>query len=194
MKQLAFTVTGMSQLLISNPQAVDPFNKFSKAMKQITGKKKKTEEDLLQLRELEVMSKLYFNDEQGVYIPSTWVLNAIQDVSFSQAKIAKKRMRGGVFIEGMTLKLNYEGMNTVKEAMDIVKNERFIHTQPVKQGQVKIMKSYPAFSKWSFDCEFTFDPEIVDESTLKDLINYACKYGGFGDFRPNYGRAKVEFK
>jgi len=195
MEFLKFKIIGYkgSQLLLNNPQQVDPFNKYAKLSKEITGKRKKTDEDMLNLREIEMRSKIYWSDDVGVFVPGSWITAAVAGLSFSKAKIPKKEIRGAVFAERQKLKLNYRGMNGVKEPLDIVKNPEFCKVMNLKQGQVRICKAVPQFHDWSFECELSFDNEIIDKSTLKNLIELAAKYGGFGDFRPTFGRAEVEF-
>ena len=62
----------------------------------------------------------------------------------------------------------------------------------LKQGQVRVVKAVPIFHKWSFSTRVEFDDKLVDESSLVDIIKHASLYGGFGDFRPTFGRAQAE--
>lgn len=62
----------------------------------------------------------------------------------------------------------------------------------LKQGQVRIVKSVPIFHEWSFSCNLEYDDEIIDADSMSTVINRVAKYGGFGDFRPTFGRATVE--
>ncbi|AUR99493.1 hypothetical protein NVP1266O_44 [Vibrio phage 1.266.O._10N.286.52.F9] len=193
MEMIRVKFTGINPLLINNPQQVDPFNKFAKASKLITGKRKKTDEDLLALRDIEIESKVYFDDHLKIWVPSTWIMALISGVSFKKAKIAKKDIRSAVFMTENKLKLSYAGDNKVKTITDIVKNEDFHVTLNLKQGQVRVCKAAPIFNDWSFETCIEFDDTIINESELKDLLVYGAKYGGLGDFRPTYGRANVEF-
>ena len=42
MKSISFKVNGVKALMMHNPQTVNPFNEFTKAIKPLTAKKKKT--------------------------------------------------------------------------------------------------------------------------------------------------------
>jgi hypothetical protein len=190
---LKVTYNGIDSILQNNPQMSDPLNKYSKEMKQITGKRKKTDDDIAAMRDLEVRAKIYFDDTAGIYVPSSWVQASIAGVSWSRAKIKKGDIRACVFVTEQKLKLNYHGMDNVKKPIDIVGNEQFHLVQSLKQGQVRVVKATPIFNNWSFSCEIEFDDSIINESELKQLIEYGAKFGGFGDFRPTYGRASVEF-
>jgi hypothetical protein len=192
-QQLTIKYTGIDQLLQNNPQTVDPFNKFSKEKKLITDKKKKTDDDLIALRKIDIRSKIFFDDKIGIYIPASWVLASIQGVSWAKAKIKKDNIRASVFATEQKIKLTYQGMDKVKTALDIVGNEQFHHIAILPQGQVRVTKATPIFSDWGFTATLDFDNTIINAQELKGLIEYGAAFGGFGDFRPTFGRATVEF-
>ena len=184
----------MNPLLQNNPQTVDRFNKYAKRMAQINAKKtRRTDDDYYELQDIEVRSKLYFDDEIGVYVPATWITSAIATNSFRVAKISKADTRGSVFPTADKLELSYEDKSKVKAPEDVVGNPFFRHKMILKQGQVRISKAMPIFHKWSFKIGLEFDPSMIDPDSLERVLQHACKYGGFGDFRPTFGRATVEF-
>ena len=192
-QQARIIVTGISPLLQNNPQTVDPFNHYAKAKKAITNKRSaKTDDDLLELGNLETESKLYFDDEIGVYVPATWITEAIICTGFSVAKIGRAKMRGGLFATESKIKLKYRGMNKVKTITDVVMNPEFRHRMLLKQGQVRVPKDAPIFHGWSFETAVEFDDTVVDMGSLRRIVERSAKYGGFGDFRPTFGRANAE--
>lgn len=187
--------SGINPLLQNNPQTVDRFNPYAKAMKRINDKKtRRTDDDYMELKNIEVRSKIYFDDEIGIYVPATWVSAAIASTSFKRAKISKADVRGGVFTTDDKLKLTYRSMGKVKTPEDIVRNEEFRLDMTLKQGQVRIVKSVPIFHDWKFSCALEYDDEIIDAGSMDTIINYVARYGGFGDFRPTFGRATVEIE
>lgn len=183
---------GTSPLLMNNPQTVDPFNKFSKLKKPLTSKKQKTEEDLIELGNLDVESKLYFDELLGVYVPATWLTEAIITTAFAVAKIGRNKMRGGLFATEPKIPLTYADMKDVKRPSDVVYSQKFRHRMILPQQNVRIAKDAPIFHDWSFTTVIEFDDKIVDFPTLKRIVEHAAKYGGFGDFRPTFGRAVAE--
>jgi hypothetical protein len=192
MESLNFEIIGVEPLLMNNPQAADPFNGYSKVMKEITGKKKKTEDDLLELRKYEAQSKVYLDKEIGIYVPSTWVMASLAGASYNKAKISKAMVRSSVFPTESKLKLNYDGQELVKGVEDISGNPKFVTILLLKQGQNKLPKAAPIFHNWSFQCELEFDSTIINRRDLVGILQYASNYGGFGDFRPTYGRAQFK--
>lgn len=191
-RTIGYTINGIAPLLLNNPQTVDRFNKYSKRMSVINAKKtRRTDEDYMELREIEIRSKIFF-DEEGIYVPATWMNASLEKISNAVAKISKATMRGAVFSNDTKLRLIYENQNKVKTPEDIVRNDEFHHLMNIKQGQVRIMKAYPKFEGWSFSGSIDYDDTIVDRSALQRLLEHASKYGGYGDFRPTFGRATAE--
>ena len=186
-------IVGTTPLLQSNPQTVDRFNPFTKAIAAINAKKtRRTDEDYRQLADLEVRSKVHWSDETGIFVPSSWVMAAICKHSFTLAKISKDKVRGSVFATESKLPLEYEHMDKVKTLDDVVGNPVFRHPMNLKQGQVRVLKYLPIFHKWSFEVELEFEDTQIDPSEMERIIKYAAMYGGFGDFRPTFGRATAE--
>jgi len=188
---MRITVTGINPLLVNNPQTVDTTNEYTKKISKITKKRAKTEEDIANLRDLEIRAKIYWEDD-AITIPTTWLTSAIHARSFKLEKISKADSRSAVFAVSPNAKLRYAKMNSVKKPEDIVKNHYFRHAMTLKQGQVRICKAMPIFHDWSFETELEFDDTIYDFDVLKNIITNAASYGGFGDFRPTFGRAKAE--
>jgi hypothetical protein len=185
-------ITGISPLLQNNPQVVDSFNHYAKKKKTITNKRTKTEDDLLYLRDVEVESKIFFDDQLGVYVPGSWLMASVCSAAYSVSKISKKKIRGGLFITENKIALNYEGKQKVKTITDIVKNDDFVHAMILPQKDVRLQKYFPIFHKWDFETDLEFDDTVIDFDSLKKVIVYAAKYSGFGDFRPTFGRATAE--
>jgi hypothetical protein len=189
------TIKGINYLLTNNPQTVDPFNSYSKAKKAITNKRAgKTEDDLIELGNIETESKIYFDDEVKIYVPTRWLTEAICTAAFRTIKIGKDKMRGGIFAQDEKAALTYKGMEKVKTIKDVVNNPEFRHRAMLPQGQVRVAKDFPIYKGWSFTTVVEFDDSVVDFEGLKRIVEYTSMYVGFGDFRPTFGRATAEVK
>lgn len=183
--------TGTVPLLMNNPQTVDPFNKYSRLKKPIIDKKSnKTEDDILELGRIEVRAAMYWDDDIGIYAPASWIYAAIPKTSNAVVRIGAKKMRGGLFIPvgRDKCKLTYDGMGQVKAPNDIIENEKFVHRMILPQQNARVCKNFPIFHKWAFDSEFEYDDSVIDMAALKRVVNHMATYGGFGDFRPTFGR------
>lgn len=190
METIRYRIEGVEPLLLNNPQTVDVFNEYSKLKTVITNKKKKTDDDIIELRRLEVLSKTYFDENIGVYVPSKWMGAQIASNGWARVKIKKSDIRACVFSVEPKIKLHYTGMDKVKTVDDISNNPQFVKTMLLKQGQSKLAKCSPIFNDWHFESAIEFDPAMIDKTTLIRLMDYGAAYNGFGDFRPTYGRAR----
>lgn len=191
-QQALIKINGIGALLQNNPQTVDPFNRYAKGKKAITNKKNKTDDDLIELGNIETESKIFFDDATGVYVPSTWLTESIITTAFQVAKIGRAKMRGAIFATEWKVKLHYKGMDKVKTIQDVVMNPDFRHRMLLKQGQVRVPKDAPIFHDWHFETIIEFDDAVVDFYSIKKIVEHAARYGGYGDFRPTFGRAIAE--
>jgi hypothetical protein len=193
MQTATIKIKGTGPLLQNNPQTVDRFNKYAKEMKKINDKKtRRTDEDYLNLRDLEVRSKIYFDDKLGIYVPQSWLADAIATNAFRVCKVSKDTIRGSLFVNDPHIKLQYRDMSKVKTPEDVVSNPVFHHTMILPQGQVRLVKMFPIFHDWSFETTVDFDNTMIDPDDLTRVVQHAARYGGFGDFRPTFGRASGE--
>lgn len=192
-QELKFTITGTRPLLMNNPQGVDIFNPIGRKIKAINKKGvRRTDEDYLEVRDLEMTSKIYWDSDLGIYVPGRWVAAALAQSSYAQTKISKANFRGGVFLDQDKMALSYRGKSKIKDSMDIIKNHDFRHLMLLPQKGVRVAKVSPIFHDWSFSGGLEFDDKIIEKSTLKKLIEHVTHYGGFGDFRPTFGRGEAE--
>lgn len=193
MRTAKINVTGIGTLLLNNPQTVDRFNKYARRMAAINAKKaRRTDDDFLELRELEIRSKLYFDDDLGVYVPGSWMMESLAVNGFRVAKLSREVVRGSLFVAEPKLKLTYANMSKVKKIEDIVMNPEFHWLANLPQKQVRVMNAFPKFQEWSFSATIEFDDKMIDPGSLTAVAQHAAKYGGFGDFRPTFGRAVAE--
>lgn len=194
MMTLTATITGVSPMLHANPQGVSRSCPFTQRMKEINAKKtRRTDADFAELADLEVESRLYFDEAIGVYVPTRWLSEAVARKAFAVAKISKTATRGALFMTADKVPLEYRGKKGVRVRADIVKNAAFRHAMILPQGQVRIEKNSPIFHEWSFTTSMEFDDKVFDRKDLQRIIEETAHYVGFGDFRPTFGRASVEF-
>lgn len=192
-RQINISVSGVNPLLQNNPQTVDRFNPYTRTMAKINAKKtRRTDEDYRDLQNLEVRAKIFWDDDIGIYVPSSWLMAAIASTSFKKAKVSKADVRGSVFATEDRIPLKYRDQAKVKTPDDIVGNPDFRINLTLKQGQVRVVKAAPIFHQWSFKTALEFDDNLIDAESLQDIIKHAAMYGGFGDFRPTFGRATAE--
>lgn len=196
MRQAEISINGITPLLQNNPQTVDRFNPYARRMAAINAKKtRRTDDDYRELQDIEVRAKIYFDEEVGIYIPATWVLAAIANNGYRVAKISRDDVRGALFTTEDKIKLHYDALDKVKTPEDIVGNPYFRINLTLPQGKgVRVIKAAPIFHKWHFATLVEFDDKIIDPDSLTRICEHMARYGGFGDFRPTFGRAIAEVR
>ena len=191
MRDISFKMVGTSPLLISSDQSSNPLNEKAIELKKLTSIRKKTDEIHSEILKLKWMASLYFDETIGIYMPSVNIWRSIHD-SAKMSKSGKDIERGVQTLPGIGFKINYEGS---REPEKLYLNKAFVDVRMAKpQGQGKIPVARPYFPKWSIDAGIIFDPEIIEEPRLRDIIVGAGKYCGIGTYRRFFGRYDVEFK
>lgn len=180
-KTLTTRIVGVAPFLAHNGQTADPLNKFAKAMKEISGKRKKTEADLIELARIEYLAGLYMGPN-GPIIPSVMLEAAITE----GAKKAKngKLTQAGVIVDRHA-DLEYDGPRSTE---GLLADDSFRLVNPVRIGQQKVVRTRPIFREWAADIEVKYLDDIIGERDLLAAIRAAGVYCGIGDWRPRNGR------
>ena len=195
-KTLKAKVNGFSPLLQNNPRSInpmDPLGKIDSAAAK-TFRSNKTDENFIDQCRAGIAVRIFWDDDLGIYVPTRWVTAALAKKAYSLLGkgYSKDAVRSAIFTITDKAKLTYDGMNNVKTEHDIIMNDKFQTLIFQKIGQVKVPKAMPIFHKWSFEFELEYDDSIFDFGQIKKVLEYTAKYGGYGDFRPTYGRALIE--
>lgn len=193
MKHFTMTIKGINPLLMHNSQLSDEFNPIVVAMKRLTAKKtKKTEDDRWEIRRLEFMGGLYYDDIAGPYIPS-------QNIEASLAKAAGLTRNGqdikrGVRITTDINPIGYNGPRTPDKLWE--SGQAHVHSASVKNpgSSARIIRTRPIFREWATEVEGIFDPEVLDLESLKMFADKAGQLIGLGDWRPRFGTFEAEVK
>jgi len=183
MKNIKCDFHGISPIILHSCQCVNPLHPLTLEMKKITSKRKKTEEDLIQLSNLEWESGLYWDDEIGVYIPA-------ENIEATIREGAKASKNGKAIVKAFaceTLKPKLDiGEDLTKEQM--LNDNRFRDVRMMKVQQARVMRTRPRFNTWNLSFEASYDEKILDFETLVNAIEYSGQYVGLCDSRPKYGK------
>ena len=131
--------------------------------------------------EEEAEKKSYRTEEGKLYLPNTHfkssMVKAAVDFKMTGRKSYKDYVRAGIFIN--------------EEEIILDPQEYIIHEEPVVIQRSRVMSWRPKFKEWS--CSFTIEivDDMINQSTLKEILETAGKYKGVGDYRPEYGRFKI---
>ena len=151
-------------------------NKFSEPVQGESKRGKK-----VYVPEEEAERKTYRTTDGKLYLPSTHfkasMVKASSDFTMTGRKKYKEYVKAGVFIETQEIVLDQQ--------------EYEIHAEPVVIQIAIVMSLRPKFKVWS--CSFVIEivDEMVNQTTLKEILTMAGKYKAVGDYRPEYGRFEV---
>lgn len=184
-QRLTVAIVGLSPLLQHNGQLADPINKFVKAMKAITGKKKKTEEDHAELARLEWNGSLYVDNEGNLILPSSLIEASIHEGA-KKSKLGKT-FKSSVFVNDDAI----VDFGSKKKIVDLWGDDQYRDTRGVRVGMSRVMRTRPIFRNWKCTFEVMYDDEQVNLDDVKRAIQDAASKVGVGDFRPKFGRFEV---
>lgn len=191
------SIKGITPLLIHNGRTANPLDEYAKRMKNLTSKRKKTEEDIKELLALQWESGLYWDQKLGLHMPTENILAALH-------KACKKHKMGPlvpgfVFDEAIGFPIIVPH-HTDFEALKADESNRFIKTVTIQRS--KTLSCRPMFNDWSIGLEFFVDETLLSLEDVKLILTTMASRIGLGVWTPshpkpgNFGRfliKKLEF-
>lgn len=186
MNTTEYTIKGRVPLIMHNGQLSDPLSEAAKALSKLAAIRKKTEKTHLEIAECEWRGGLYLDDKGAPCIPGE-VIEACLVEGAKKHKLGKVA-KGAIVVDG-NAPLEYDGPRT---ADGLWKNGGFLNRASVKIKQNRVMRSRPIFHDWGLTFVVQWDEEMIkDEDQLNDIVEAAGNVG-LCDWRPKFGRFKVE--
>ena len=190
-----FELEGIAPLLMHCGQTSDPLNQFARAMKRMSGKRSKTDDDLAELSAVEWWAGLYLDraptidgvrvipqENTKIVIPAHVLDSCIREGA-RKSKLGKQASAGCIVeADGV---LSHDGP---KDLVALSTTDRHLARHAVKVGQAKVMRTRPLFPVWSvrFACEI--DPTVLEVQQVLDSLANAGTLVGIGDWRPGAPR------
>jgi hypothetical protein len=166
-------------LLVHNQQLSDPLNEYAKALKQITAKKKKTDEDHAEVARREWHGGIYHDEKIGPYVPAAWLFKMLVE----GARKSKNGREVGSFvtIEELKVPIIYEGP---RGRAALAADPRFVDRRSAKVGTARVMRTRPKFE----DCHLRYTIVVYeggpDVEIIESALEAAAMAVGIGDGRP----------
>ena len=183
MKTIHVSIKGESPLIMHSCQCVNPLHPLSLQMKKITSIRKKTEEDLVKLSDLEWEAGLYWDKKIGLYMPA-------ENIEATVREGAKARKKGKDIVKAFTFLDLYVPVDIgEKLTLDEMRADyRFRDVRAMKVKMARVMRTRPRFEYWRLEFDATYDEKMLDFQSIVDAIEYAGQYVGLCDSRPKYGK------
>lgn len=184
-EQVTLKLTGVTPLIVHSGQLADPLNKFSKAIKQVSSKRKKVDADYEEMARLEFLGGLYLRDSRPC-MPGV----ALEAMMISAAKKVKRGMdfKSGLMIDDSPF-IEYDGPT---DPNGLWEDERFRIVAGVKVGQARVMRTRPQFPDWSLEFTASYIDQLLDRRTVEEVAIIAGWQIGLCEWRPKFGRFKVD--
>lgn len=183
MRNLKITWKGTAPLIMHSCKCVNPLHPIRKEMDKLTGKRNKTDDDIVKIADLEWEAGAYWDDNVGLYIPGENIEATI--VNGAKASKKGKDIQKYCIVTSDIVPLNYFA-NLTKEQLISDLNYRDTRIMTVKKS--RIMRTRPRFNRWQIEFNLMYDETGIDIDTIKNAIEYAGAYVGLCDSRPRYGK------
>lgn len=188
-KTINFHLQGIAPLLLHNGHLADPLNEWAKAMKEVSSKRKKTDDDHAELGRLEWHGGLYLNEDQQPIVPGENIEAMLIEAGRKQ-KLGKQ-FQAGVLSDGQWL-IKHDGPKKIDA---LWADKRFRDRRRAKvNGGSSVMRTRPMFRSWAIDLVVQFLPELLNQSQVVEAMNTAGRIIGLGDYHPKFGRFEVATK
>ena len=189
MADVQITFTGKTPLLCHNVQLADPDNEWAKAIKVITDKRKKTEDDRHAVEKLEWYGSLYTDPlVPGLVMPTA----NVRKMLINTARITRegKDVERALGFFDFSVGLGYEGPRNIDELWNSgTCRSRLM----VKVGQSRVPRLRPAFLPWSLTVRGFLLEDVMDFEALVRVVERGGTSEGLGDARNlGYGRYTAE--
>lgn len=187
MQQICIRAKGVSPLLMHSDRFANPLDPMTKAHKELTGKRKKTDDDHEAIAKSEWFGSLYLDPDIGPFIPGQNVESCI----VAGAKLQKlgTACKRGLSVLEDKIKVEYTGTRDPEKLYD---KKEFVDIRSVKVGTAKIMRCRPKFNQWSVQFTVLLNETILDAQEVVKAIEDAGLMCGLGDYRPRFGKFDVE--
>lgn len=195
MQTLTATWTGVRPLIMHNSQTADALNPYTQKLKEFTSKgKRKTLVDIERMERVEWEAGLYWDDTDGLAIPSDNIEKCIVEGAMKTKK--GKDAKAAVYCATPHVRVQYDGPTKIEAlyAYGVKNPNTFIFRKIVRVKDSRIVRVRPMIpTGWRLHVEIEFEESIIDDGVLRKAMIQAGALIGLGDYRPKFGRFLVSF-
>jgi hypothetical protein len=183
---LRVEIAGDGGMVMHNGQTANPLNPYAKAIKQISGKRKKVDADHEAMAEIEWEAGLYLDDDKGVYLPGyvveACIVNGAKKTKDGQTAKTCLFVDGDAqfFVDSKPVKLD-----------ELRGNPKYQLAVPVKVQTSRVMRTRPMFKNWSSKFTLLVMKDVANTVAVKSWVENAGSLVGLCDWRPRYGRFRI---
>lgn len=179
----------------------NPMHPITKMTKQLTAKRKKTDDDLMAISKIEWVAGLYLSKPPTVEIIDTnvaikcdgrivvpgEVLEAVLREGAKQNRLGTT-FKAGVQVLGDSL-LDYDGPSDLEKLWAA---GNFTDIRNVRVQRAAILRTRPIFTDWALTFDIEYLPQVVDLGQIKEALTIGGQRIALCDYRPKYGKFCVK--
>lgn len=190
MKKLLVTIYGTSPLIMHSPKTVNPLHPIAREMKQYTSKRKKTEDDLLRISDLEWEAGVYWDDNIGLHIPNECIAATLQ----AGAKFNKNGAAVSRYCHIIT-PLAPLDIGETQDYETLKTDPRFRDVRSVCVQRSRVNRTRPRFNTWGTQFEMFFEEDKIDIGAIVSAFENAGNYVGLCEMRDRgYGHFNIRIE
>lgn len=186
MRQVKVRIKGLAPLLMHADRFANPLDVATKAHKELTGKRKKTDADHEAIAKSEWNGSIYHRDDIGPFIPGQNI-----DASLQQAAKLQKlgtRFKQAVMVLENEVPLQYKGPRDREGLFQA----GFVDVRGVKISTAKLMRCRPKFNDWQAEFTVAFNEDVLNLEEVRKAVHDAGQLVGLCDYRPRFGKFEAE--
>lgn len=187
MKKIKLQIEGTQPLMLNNNQVVNPFNKYTKMLKPLTSKKKKTEEDMVEIYRIQFESSLYMKGDTYI-IPLDHFWKSVCTAAKEQ-KLGKKFEQSFQIFEDCILDFPEKNMSPDELYADGAHVDVRVG---VLGGRASVPVCRAIFTEWKTTLECFYDETQIDKSDVLRFFEIAGLRYHIGTYRKKYGGFSVK--
>lgn len=188
---ITVTLTGICPMLQHNGRLANPIDEHTRTVKALTSKRKKTDDDLIDLMIAEARGGCWETHDGLMGLPTAAVWRSIYDAAKAY-KMGENIKRALLFADPEYVDpLIIDGETWECDLW--VKDSDRIDYRPVKVQARKVMRARPWIpAGWQSTHTFELLEDVIDPREMAPILERAGRLVGVGDWRPTYGRFSVE--
>ena len=190
MKKIEVNIHGITGLLMNSNKGVNPLNKTTQQIKVLTAKRKRTEDDEVEIYRLKWINALYYDEVNGVHVPSVNIEAMIKSAAKTLRKGSIAKQSSAIIVQPDFVPLIYPGPKKPEELWNDPEGRYAdIRVGRIKQASINLCR--PRFNQWDLKFTVRYDETKFDYDELVNLIALAGHEIGLCDYREKYGHFDI---
>lgn len=192
--KVTLNLTGERPMLQHNGRMSNPLSAEARAMKALTSKKRKTDEDYLAMLTTEARGAVYETTDGLLGVPSQNLWRSLYDAAtaFRRGADIKRALMvadgDGDLVVPLLIPQGRAGRSGEISVESFLSVPEHVDYRPVKVGQVRTMRARPKVpAGWTCTHHFDLLEDVIDPRDLAPIIERAGRLVGLGDWRPTFG-------